>query len=142
MRVMTTFKIYSLRNFYICDPVLTLVTTLYIVFSWLSYFKSWGLFPLAIFTHFAHPLWQPPTCSLYLWAYTPSLSLWFHIWDHTEFILVWLTSFRTMSSRPNHTAENGKIRFTFMAEYYSTVYRDHIFLHHLSIIHVSVYYLL
>ena len=49
------------------------------------------------------------------------------IW-HLSFFS-WLTSLSMMISRSIHVAENGIILFFFMAEYYSVVYMDHIFIH-------------
>ena len=54
--VMGTLKIYSLRNFQICNTVLlTIVTRLYIISPWLTYFITGSLFPLIPFAYTSTP---------------------------------------------------------------------------------------
>ena len=67
---LVTFKLYS-------RVLLTLVIMLYTSFPGLTYLITRNSYLLTIFTHFAYLplpplpfyLWQPATCSLYLWVH-------------------------------------------------------------------------
>ena len=59
------FKVYSLGSLHICNMILIILTTLYIISPWLTYFITRSLYLLTPFTQFAFPcLWQQPHVSM------------------------------------------------------------------------------
>ena len=90
------FKIYSLCNLQMYNTVLfTIVARLYINLP-TTCFLTGSLYILTPFAPFMLPhLWQPPVCSLHLWA-------WFFLLDSTYnwecIVFVWLTFLIIMPS--------------------------------------------
>ena len=103
------FKIYSLCNLQMYNTVLlTIVARLYINLS-TTCFLTGSLYILTPFAPFMLPhLWQPPVCSLHLWA-------WFFLLDSTYnwecIVFVWLTFLIIMPFRVHPVVENVYISF-------------------------------